>query len=153
MPFCNVTAPAKFLHLKTFRGGTAWAEVDTPLLTRQRKHFLASGDVCPGIVISHDYDLDKLDSKVLLAPVASLQSLETATRATVREQRHLALLPLPLVPGLGDSYADLRLITPVPRELVLDSNRVVSMNPDGVDRLHAQLARFIMRRERPAPDP
>jgi len=125
--------------------------VPAPVLrpSDQRKYFLANGDILPGLVISHDCDLDKqrANGKVLLAPIASIQTLEPAMRSTVLDQKHLALLPLPLVPGLGDSYADLRSITPVPRELVLDSERVVSMNPSGVDRLYAQLFKFTMRRE------
>ena len=152
IPFCGVTAPAKFLKWTQFRGDRqGWEEVAAPVLRLidQHKYFLANGDILPGIVISHDCDLDKQreNGKVLLAPIGSIQTLDPTTRFTVLEQKHLALIPLPLVPGLGDSYADLRLITSVPRELVLDSERVVSMNQSGIERLYAQLFKFTMRRE------
>lgn len=158
IPFCGITVPAKFLKWTAFKGNRqGWEEVPVPLLrvTDQRKYFLANGDILPGLVISHDCDLDKQreNGRVLLAPIASIEPLEPGMRATVLAQKHLALIPLPQVPGLGDLYADLRSITSVPRKLVLDSERGVSMNQSGVERLHAQLARFIMRREPPPPDP
>jgi hypothetical protein len=158
IPFCGVTAPAKFLKWTAFKGNrSGWEEVTAPVLrlNDQRKYFLANGDILPGIVVSHDCDLDKQreNGKVLLAPIAAIQTLALTTRLTVLEQKHLALLPLPLVPGLGDSYADLRLIASVPRELVLDSERLVSMNQSGVERLYAQLFKFMMRREPALPEP
>lgn len=154
VPFCGVTTPAKFLKSMTLKGGRpGWEEVVAPVLRQidQRKYFLANGDVLPGIVISHDCDLDKPreNSKVLLAPIASLETLDPATRFTVLEQKHLALLPLPLIPEIGDSYADLRLVTSVPRDLVLEPERLASMNEGGLDRLHAQLFKFIMRKQPP----
>ena len=154
VPFCGVTTPAKFLKSLTLKGGRpGWEEVAAPVLRPidQRKYFLANGDLLPGIVISHDCDLDKPreNSKVLLAPIASLETLDPATRFTVLEQKHLALLPLPAIPEIGDSYADLRLVTSVPRDLVPDSERLSSMNENSLERLYAQLFKFIMRKQPP----
>ena len=132
------------------RGGRdAWGEVEKPILRDQRKHFLAHGDILPGLVISHSCELDNQNSggKVLMAPVALIDTLESALRTTVIEQKHLALMPLPELPTLGTSYADLRLIIAVPRALVLDSERLASMTDAALHRLYAQVFKFIMRKD------
>jgi hypothetical protein len=104
-------------------------------------------------VISHSCEIDKLketgEGRVLVAPVLSIDGLEPEMRTTVLQQEHLALLPLPEIPTLGTHYADLRLITPVERSLIKDSERIASMTEQGPDRLYAQVFKFIMRKELP----
>jgi hypothetical protein len=85
-----------------------------------------------------------------MAPLQPISTLEPDMQQIVLEQRLLALMPLAGVGSVGDQFADLRLLDAIPRALVVDTARVVSMTESGRDRLHAQLAKFFLRREPPA---
>lgn len=153
--FCVSVAPAIPLKWTSFKGNRqGWAEVDKPELKDNRKHFLAQGDYLPAMVISHNCALDKQkeagEVRVLVAPVLSIDGLEPEMRRTVLQQDHLALLPLPEIPTLGTHYADLRMIMPVQRSLIKDTERVASMTEKGLERLYAQVFKFIMRKEPPS---
>jgi hypothetical protein len=104
------------------------------------------------LVISHDCEIDKARNaeRVLMAPLQPLSTLEPEMRQIVLEQKLLALMPLPDMGSFGDQFADLRLLDAIPRDLVADTARVVSMTEFGRDRLHAQLSKFLLRREPPA---
>lgn len=155
VPFCIVASPVTHLKFTSLRDNKpGWAEnaIAVARKTDQKKYILAHGEVRYGLVLSHDCDLDKprTNQRVLVAPVGQIAGLEPTLQRTILEQRHLALMPLPALGQLGDSYADLRLIAAVPRETVLDANRVASLTDDGRDRLQVQILKFLFRREPPA---
>jgi hypothetical protein len=150
-----VSVPVTHLKYTSLRDSKAgWAETPNPVVrkTDQKKYLLAQGEVRPALVLSHDCDLDKPRSnpRVLVAPIGLMSILEPGTQITILEQRHLALLPLPALGTLGDCFADLRLVTVVPRDVVLEANRIASLTDEGRERLQVQISRFLFRREPPA---
>ena len=93
-------------------------------------------------VVSHDCDIDKEEklARVLVAQMARLDGLPEADRdAMVQRQTRRSKMPLPDVPGLGDYYADLRLISPVPLSFLGHDQRLASMSEAGGIRLRVQL--------------
>lgn len=148
--------PTTFLGRDTrpMKGRTYWPQSPKldPFRTDETGLYIARGRVSLALVVSHSCELDdKPDvGRVLVALVAPLSQVSDPTaQATILEQRHLALLPLPGVPKLGDHYADLRCIVYVNRKLVQDSQRICSMTDEGVLRLQAQLLAFFTRRDLP----
>ena len=155
VPFCMVSVPIthlKYVSLRENKPG--WAESSTPVIrkTDQKKYVLACGETRLGLVLSHDCDLDKprANQRVLVAPIQQIAVLETTLQGTILEQRHLALMPLPALGSVGDSYADLRLMVSVPRETISDDKRIASLTDDGRERLQVQIMKFLFRREPPA---
>jgi hypothetical protein len=138
-------------HVSLRDNKPGWAESPTAVVrkTDQKKYILAHGEVRHALVLSHDCDLDKPrgNQRVLVAPIATIAGLEPMLQRTILEQRHLALMPLPALSPLGDSYADLRLIAAIPREVVLDEKRVASLTDEARERLQAQILKFLFRRE------
>ena len=156
VPFCIVSDPVTHLKHVSLRGNKpGWAEHPTPVIraSDQKKYILSHGDIRHALVLSHDCDLDKprANQRVLVAPIGQLAGLDPALQTTVLEQRHLALMPLPSLAALGDSYADMRLLAAVPRKTVLDENRVASLTDDARYRLQVQILKFLFRREPPPP--
>jgi hypothetical protein len=114
-------------------------------------HALFIYRVAHGVVISHDCAIDKpaRNSRILFAPVASLIAFDTATQESIRQQAHLAAMLLPDVPGIGDAYVDLKAITPIPLELVLQGTKVASMTDPARERLRQALVAFLVYRQMP----
>jgi hypothetical protein len=131
------------------RGARIWAQSEWKPNPEGVGNFLAEGRILPALVVSHSCEIDKQvrNKRVLVAPVAPADRLEPKLREAVFRQRKYAFVPLPDVPTLGDSYADLRLISFVPREVLRDDRRVASMSEDGRDLLHTRLFAFFTRKD------
>jgi hypothetical protein len=119
----------------------------------QQNHALVAYRLGHGIVISHDCAIDKPNNnnRVPYAPVASLETLDPVTQEAVRRQAHLAAMLLPEIPGIGDAYAELRLISPFPFELVSGLRRIASLTDAARARLHGAIVAFFVLRELPVP--
>jgi hypothetical protein len=151
IPFCVPCIPLVPLQETTLRGPRiVWESRARMVLTRQREHALATHSGRIGLVISHSCDLDKnKPSPVLMAPVSPLSSLADDMQAKVLAQGSRALLAFPGGGERGVLYADLRAISPIPRDAIKLENRLFSMTDQAIDRLHAQLVAFLLRRELP----
>ena len=151
LPFAISTNPPTRLKKTTGKGG-----VETWVPTSQssgasQQHFLFEGKEALGLVVSHSCDLDKRAARlrVLVAPIRPITALEPEVQEKVMEQTRIPLMPLPELPGVGDSYVDLRSIIAVPRKLIPDAARVASMSDEGLERLQAQLVLFFTRLKLP----
>lgn len=144
LPVAVSVTPPKRLAKGTGRGGV---EIWTSSVDTSKKNFLFEGAEAPVLVVSHSCDLDKHErrGRVLVAPMRSVEALTPDVRASVMNQERIALMPLPDVPGLGSHYADLRLISPLPIELINEDVRIASMSTEGLERLQVQLVKFFTR--------
>lgn len=156
--FLIPVAPTVFLKSRSFKGGEpGWGQSAVPTNGKGGERFLAAGAVKPALVISHDCDLDKAledpdgpaGYRVLAAPVAPINTVDPAMQTLILSQQVKAMLPLQGCPGLGDCYADLRLVMAVPRVAVDAGKRVASMADVARARLRAQLVEFFVRLEQP----
>jgi hypothetical protein len=147
VPVAVVFHPLAQLTLASVKGGQAW----TPSATWQPNtkdngvgSLLARGRVVPVLVVTHSCQLDKGESKerVIVAPIYPLSATRPDEQSIILAQRRISKMPLPDVPGLGPSYADLRMITAVDRSFLPTANRLAQLTTDGCDRLHAQLVGF-----------
>lgn len=147
MPHGLSVVPPVLLKSKTLAGGVrAWTEhVAEPSDATQK--FLYEGRFAPLLVVSHGCDLDKQKKKpkVLVALVRPITALNEVDRLQVMEQRTKSKMPLPGAPGLGDMYADLRIITTVERSAITEGARLASMTDDAVLRLQVQMGVFFLR--------
>lgn len=119
--------------------------------------YLGRGRRVRGLVVSHSCEIsndqNKRRARVLVAPLAAVDALPEGHWEDVLKQEHKALLALTDVPGLGNLYADFRLISYVERELIdKHSQRVLSMTPEGVCALWAKLLLFFIRKTLPDAD-
>jgi hypothetical protein len=152
LPFPYFRAP--LTHLKKIqvkKHGDVWQPASKPSLHQQDQTYYALGGCATslGLIISHGCAIDKGDDRVLAAPVLPMTSLKPEMQDTVRRQAHRAFMPLLGIPSRQDSYCDLRRITPVSRELIPESKRLMSMTEAGRERLHAHLVSFLIERELP----
>jgi hypothetical protein len=103
----------------------------------------------PAIVLTHDCEIDKPHSRstVLMALVRAIDGVPEAHREGFRDYtRHRAFF-LPETPYLeGESYADLRAVTTVRRDVLETLKRPASISEDGRRMLREQLFRFFTRR-------
>jgi hypothetical protein len=156
VPFTIPKWPTVYLKHTDMRGGASgWAEATKPALNRadQKTYVLAAYSNLPGLVISHDCEIDKPSStRILVAPVAAMSTLDEKTRQLVVKQRLFAMMALPSIPGSVDSYADLRLIGAVSRDAVDVSPRLASMTDAARSLLHARLVGFLLDRKLPVED-
>lgn len=137
--------PTRRLQRKSLKGAP---EAYVPTEDTSRDYFLFRGAETEVLIISHSCDLDKNERKqrVLVSPIFRLDIVSKKdVRETILAQRRISLMPLPDLPELGDCYADLRLISSVPREFLTDERRLASMSEEGVVRLQVQLAYFLFR--------
>jgi hypothetical protein len=143
-------SPPTHLKSRTGKGGAKiWNETGTPFQENGAYHTLAIWNDRHAIVITHSCELDKPTNKrVHVAPVALLSSIDARIADNIRTQQTKGQLILPAIPGLGDCYADLRVIAPVQRDLIESAPRIASMTPAALDRLHDQLVAFFIRKER-----
>lgn len=151
VPFSIAVEPLTHLRFAQGKGGKpGWAESEQAVLHKgtQRMHVLAAYRPRPGIILSHDCEIEKAKDRprVLLAPVCKISELPTAAQVVVQAQGHLALVPLPGLKDVGDCYADLRGMTTVLSELALDKPRIASMTDPARLRLHGYLVAFLLRK-------
>jgi hypothetical protein len=107
----------------------------------------------PGLVISHDCELDKTSGTptVLVAQVRRLENMLDEDMDRIRAFREKRAFYLPPCDHLeGENFADLRVITTLVREDVIDQLDVAaSLDEEGVEDLQAQLFRFFVRKRLP----
>jgi hypothetical protein len=138
--------PVRYLRHATLpKGLNGWAESDTPVMRANRLNYLAEGLKGLAVVISHDCEIDKGQSRVLTAPLKAISSVDAETQEVILAQRHWALAPLPDIPNLGTFFADFRSITPSDRRAVDRTPRLASMNSEAVKLLQARLVGFFTR--------
>jgi hypothetical protein len=94
---------------------------------------LGRGRVGAVIVLSHDCELDKKESRkrVVVAPLTAVATLPEAERAAVIAQCKHSRMVLPGVPSLGWCYADLRLTAAIDRDFIDLEKRLVSLSELG----------------------
>jgi hypothetical protein len=150
LPFCTPELPVVHLSPGTGRGAKPiWTPSDpaTSFRPDQKNRALVAYRMGHGIVVSHDCAIDKpkRNGRILFAPVVSIAVLDTLTQDVVRRQGHFSSMYLPGLPGLGDAYADLRLITPFPRDIVDELRQVASLTDAARTRLHQAIVAFFVR--------
>lgn len=145
-PLSRSLFPVKALEKRSFKGGNGWIEVDTP---SGEFHALAKGKHYRAIILSHGCQIDKPNKnvKVQLAPIAPLSVLPEKEREFTLAQKNRKQLPLPLLPGVGDSYADLQSILAIDVALLSACARIASMTPAGIKRLQMQLISFFTHKD------
>lgn len=84
-----------------------------------------------------------------MAPVQPFEDFDAKTQSIVRQQAHLALMPLPARAAIPESCVDLRLINPFPRDVVLAFTRIASLSDEGRHRLQTAIIAFFVQRELP----
>jgi len=149
-PIALLPKPLKYLKkMSTLgQGKTGWLEVSDPFLDENdQTYYLAKGRVIQGIIVSHSCDIDKNARRILVAPIAKIESLQENHREAVVNQTNIRLMALPNVPGLGDAYADLRSITAVPAELIHELKRNASMTDQALLLLQTRLIEFFTRKQ------
>ena len=147
LPIGILTSPPKFLKKGPTLGNNqqSWTEhLDYSEEKDGKTHFLTNGKMVHAIILSHDCELDKT-SRVLVAPVVSLENLQEADRKKVLNQQTIHHMGLPDVPSLGDYYVDFRLTASVPKHVINNLGRLASMSPDAVRRLQANIIYFYTR--------
>ncbi len=149
LPVFQATQPVKHLKKTTHKNNVAgWAESDVPVFDGEKKgYFLATGKLVPAIVISHSCELDKGKGRVIVAPIAPISSVSEDQQHKILGQKHFALMPLPEIPEIGTSYADLRSISALHRDIVDSARRVASMSDVATERLIAQIVAFFARKQ------
>ena len=145
VPFGAAVHPTTYLSKRTGKGNQVqWWPSDNV-----EAHLLARSKSAPCIVLSHSCELDKDEriGRVLVAPIAPIERVREADRASILEQRRFSMLPLPDIPTMGTYYADLRVMTSVLRAHCNDATRVASMTAEAQTRLYAQLLAFFARKD------
>jgi hypothetical protein len=110
-------------------------------------HCLGRGRITAVIVLTHSCQLDKDERarRVIIAPVSLTGKVDEKTRDNIFAHKRIPLVPLPDVPDLGDSYADLRLVQAVDRKWVDDTKRIATMTEEAVTYLQQRLTAFFAR--------
>jgi hypothetical protein len=131
------------------QGSRVWIESNWNADNDGFGYFLARGRIVHALVISHSCKIDKSrrNQRLLLAPIATADRLDTNFRDQVFRGARYAFMPLPSVPTLGDCYADLGQISHVDRKFVDGCTRIASMSAEGLLRLESQLFAFFTRRK------
>lgn len=117
----------------------------------QPKYALAHYRVGHGVVVSHDCAIDKPNrtTRFALAPLQPLSSMSDAKiQEQIRIQAHLALMYLPSNGFIPDSFVDLRLTSPFPRDMVVSFTRVASLSDEARERLQTAIVAFYVSRDR-----
>jgi hypothetical protein len=150
VPIGTVTNPVKYLQKAALKGNSpgGWQES----LKFKPDHngmgnYLAHGRLARVIVLTYgcEVDKDKKKHRIVVAAVNAISNLSSEEQEIVMGQSAFHSMPLPGIPVLGDHYADLRLTTFLPKEILETGNRVASMTDEGVLRLQAQLIGFFTR--------
>lgn len=141
--FGALAHPPRRLKKGSVKNAVAWFEQD------DGEHFLARGDDGLVLVLTHSCELDKPRKKkaVIVAPVRLASSLNEDDRARVFGQQSRSRLILPAIPNRGDAYADLQSLGFVDSRTIDDGQRICSMTPEAIERLHAQIVVFFTRKD------
>lgn len=156
VPFLAPRAPTTYIKPKTLKNNVpGWEETAKATLhpREQRSCVTAYEVLSHGVMLSHGCEIDKPknegrsteNQRLLVVAVRPIGSLPEDQRDDVRNQARLSMMMLPNVPGVGDAYADLRLICPLPRPVIDKCDRLASMTPAAKIRLHAQITAFLFR--------
>lgn len=110
-------------------------------------NFIARGRIAPGVVLSHDCELDKQrkNRRVQVALVSDIEKLSTDEKQAVMGQGKWSRLVLPDVPELGTCYADLLIQVTLDRRIIDARRRLASMSEEGAERLRAQIIAYFTR--------
>jgi hypothetical protein len=152
VPFTTLKEPLTHLAKGSAnKGDLIWVPTegaDTSAATP--KHCLAHYRVGYGIVVSHDCAIDKPNrtTRFLFAPVHPLDTLSPKVQEQVRAQGHMAYMYLPLIGSMQESCLDLRLVQPIPRDIVASFQRIASLSDEGRERLQSALIVFFVSRDR-----
>lgn len=148
-----LASPTVFLRHATGKGGAdGWAVSPSPIVRVSRVNFLASGAMSAAIALSHDCEIDKEQSRVIVAPLKPISSVAAEQQDLILQQRSWAHVALPDVPSLGTCFADLRSTTALDRASVSSAKRLASMSPAAVRLLQARLVGFFTRLALPPPN-
>jgi hypothetical protein len=148
IPFSAPAFPITHLKKETISGKrTAWMPGKPPdKQSESSPNFaLFAYRLGHGIIISHNCAIDKPHShaRILMAAVRDVSVLDARAQQSLREQRTRALLLLPGLKGVGDCFADLRTVTPIPREIVDQCPRTASLTDAAVLRLTTHLVTYL----------
>lgn len=147
-----LASPTVFLRHATGKGGAdGWAVSTSPVVRANRVNFLASGAMSAAIVLSHDCEIDKEQSRVIVAPLKPIGSVAAEHQEHILQQGSWAHVALPDVPSLGTCFADFRSTTALDRSSVSSTARLASMSPAAVKLLQARLVGFFTRLALPPP--
>jgi hypothetical protein len=129
-------------------------ERERPASRRDDRTYPANAEEAraPGIVLSHDCEIDKQTRKTIVhvALVRPLDGVPEEHREGFRRnQRHRAFYLPPNGFLDGENYADLRRITVLRADTLLELTKRASMNEDGRRMLREQVFRFFTRRYLP----
>ncbi len=106
------------------------------------------------MLLNYDCDLAHEENHCLIAMVRPITGIHEDDRPIIRENRNWSYFHMPADEELGieEGYVDLRQVTCLDPELVTAlGKRRASLSPEGVGLLHAQVFRFLTRRELPGP--
>jgi hypothetical protein len=142
--------PVKYLSRGgTGKGGKAmWEESSQQVVTdSESPRILAVTAGTHGLVLSHGCEIDKLKPAhtVLIAPIASMDTLPADMQDKVIKQEVFRYLPLMDIPSLGDFYANLGKTFSLQLRLIEVGHRVASMTDDARLRLRSQLVGYYTR--------
>jgi hypothetical protein len=149
LPFLIPESPLKYLKHETLRGSReGWCASATPVpLPDGRIQIAGLGRKLPGIVLSHDCELDKSREtpRVIVAAVMPLNAVGRDQQEVILRQKHIAFMPLLDLPKLGTMMMNLRIIITLERKIVAAVPPVASMTEQAKKRLQAQLIQFFSR--------
>ncbi len=141
--------PATFLARGTKGSQRVWEVSDTPAPDKedQQPRFLSRGRFGLCLVVSHDCELDKEKARgrVTIAPIQPIAHLDEKVRQKVMAQEHLAVMPLPGIPSLGDHCVDLRAVSTIDRRFVDGGDRKAGMTDSAKKLLRARLVTLLTR--------
>lgn len=151
IPFAVPTDPIVHLNKSSAKGhDVIWTpSVGLDTGDGQPKHLLARYRVGFGIVVSHDCSIDKpnRNTRILFAPLPSLDSFDEKTRSGVRQQSNLALMLLPAIGTMPESCVELRVMAPYPRDMALKFEKIASLSDAARVRLQTALVAFFVNRD------
>lgn len=150
--FSSLILPIEYLQFAQISGGKdAWTKSANPVVHKRsgKAHALSELHLFSAIVLSHDCEIDKpnKNSRVLLAPIASIDRLTESGRANVLQQKLHRKMPLPDVPALGTCFVEFRSVASFPTVDIKEMRRIASMTDSARERLEASIAVFFLRKE------
>lgn len=155
VPFAFAKSPVQPLVSTNLKGGVrGWAESAAPKVDGEGNgHFLHKGPIKHAMLLNHGCDIDKPHTKrLIVVPVLPLIAAPKEQRETIQNGGVIALFYLPDVPGIGDAFADFRLMNCLAAELVKGATRFAAMSDDARTHLGARLMAFFLRVELPTSD-
>lgn len=140
-------APPVYLRHATMKGGASgWTESPQPQERQGKVHLLAAGGVVAIIVLSHDCEIDKGQTRVIVAPIKEIGAVAADHQQSILDGRSWAHVALPDLPGMGTCFADLRSTMAVDRANVSQAQRLASMTAQAVALLQARIVGFYVRK-------